>query len=183
MRSLLQREMSRLPLVTTARIAWGPMIGALAKKARTLTDAIRCMSRSLDSENMLTTYSAFVRTFLEYGSTMYMGVGTSHLDKLDRVQATLERIGGFEAELLAACREAALIALSLQQLDGDCREGLRDFAPVLVTVKVLEAKIERNRRSGLLREKSKSSDIRKFCWRYIQGRCDNCTWTASQGSV
>jgi hypothetical protein len=37
-------------------------------------------------------------------------------------QATMERIGGFKAEPLAARREAALIALTLKQLDGDCRE-------------------------------------------------------------
>ena len=82
---------------------------------------------------------------------MYMGAGISHLGKLDRVQATMGRIGEFKAEPLAARREAALIALSLKQLDGDCREGLRDFALVLVTVKVPEAKIGRNRRPGLLR--------------------------------
>ena len=60
-----------------------------------------------------------------------MGAIPTHLNKLDRVQATTERIGGFKAEPLAARREAALIALSLKQLGGDYREGLRDFAPVL----------------------------------------------------
>ena len=89
-----------------------------------------------------------------------MGATPTHLNKLDRVQATMERIGGFKAEPLAARREAALIALSLKQLGGDGREGLRDFAPVLVIVKVPEAKIQRSRRPGLLRpdysEKSQS---------------------------
>ena len=42
----------------------------------------------------------------------------------------MKRIGGFKAEPLAARREAALMALSLKQLEGDCREGLRDFVPV-----------------------------------------------------
>ena len=36
-----------------------------------------------------------------------------------------------------------MIAMSLKQLDGDCREGLRDFAH--------EATIQRSRRPGLLR--------------------------------
>jgi hypothetical protein len=153
-------ELKLMGYIFDEALSWGPMIGALAKKARTRTDAIRRMSRSLDSENMLTMYSAFVRPILEYGSTMYMGATPTHLNKLDRVQATMERIGGFKAEPLAARREAALIALSLKQLDGDCREGLRDFAPILVTVKVPEAKIQRSRRPGLLRpdysEKSQS---------------------------
>ena len=104
---------------------------------------------------MLTMYSAFVRTILEYGSTT-----PTHLSKLDRVQATMERIGGFKAEPLAARREAALIALTLKQLDGDCRELLREYAPVLVTVKVPEEKVDRSRRVGIVRpdysEKSQS---------------------------
>ena len=99
----------------------------LAKKARTRVDAIRRMSRSLDSKNMLTMYSAFVRPILEYGSTLFMGAKPTHLSKLDRVQATMERIGGFKAEPLAARREAALTALTLKQLDGDCRELLREY--------------------------------------------------------
>ena len=57
-------------------------------------------------------------------------------------------------------REAALVALTLKQLDGDCRELLREYAPVLVTVKVPKVKAARNRRPGLLRpdysEKSQS---------------------------
>ena len=54
----------------------------------------------------------------------------------------MERIGGFKAEPLAARREAALIALTLiqKQLDGDCRELLREYAPILVIVKVPEVK-------------------------------------------
>ena len=47
----------------------------------------------------------------------------AHLEKLVRAQRAMERIGGFKAEHLAARREAALIALTLKLLDGDCREG------------------------------------------------------------
>jgi hypothetical protein len=154
------KEMKLVGFTFDAKLTWGAMIGALAKKARTRVDAIRRMARSLDSKNMLTMYSAFVRPILEYGSTLFMGATPTHLSKLDRVQATMERIGGFKAEPLAARREAALIALTLKQLDGDCRELLRDYAPVLVTVKVPKVKAARNRRPGLLRpdysEKSQS---------------------------
>ena len=74
---------------------------AEAKKARKRVDAIRRMPRSLDSENMLKMYSAFVRPILEYGSTLFMGAKPTHLEKLDRVQATMERMGGFKAQPLA----------------------------------------------------------------------------------
>ena len=62
-----------------------------------------------------------------------MGATPTHLSKLYRVQATMKRIGGFkpdhEAEPLTVRREAALIVLTLKQLDGDCREPLREYAP------------------------------------------------------
>ena len=109
-----------------AKLTWAAMIGALAKKARTRVDAIRRMARSLGSKNMLTMYSAFVRPILECGSTLFMGATPTHLSKLDQVQATMERIGGSKAEPLADRRAAALIALTLKQLNGDCRELLQE---------------------------------------------------------
>ena len=39
----------------------------------------------------------------------------------------------------------------MEQLGSDCRELLREYAPVLVIVKVPEANVARNRRQGLLR--------------------------------
>ena len=48
-------------------------------------------------------------------------------------------------------REAALIALSFKQLDGECREGLREYAPLLHTVKLTDGKLNSSRHSGLLR--------------------------------
>ena len=68
-----------------------------------------------------------------------MGAKPTHLEKLERVQATMGRIGGFKAQPLADRREAALIALSFKQLDGECREGLREYAPLLHVVKLLTA--------------------------------------------
>ena len=53
-------------------------------------------------------------------------------------------------EPLAARREAALIAMTLEQLDGGCREGLRNYALVLHNVK-LSYSNENSRRVGLLR--------------------------------
>ena len=61
-----------------AKLTWGAMIGALAKKARTRVDAIRRMARSLDSKTMLTMYSVFVGPILEYGSTLFMGAPPTH---------------------------------------------------------------------------------------------------------
>ena len=86
----------------------------------------------------------------ELNSHLVHGSKTTHLEKLDRVQATMERTGGFKAQPLADRREAALIALSFKQLDGECREGLREYAPLLHTVELTDGKLN-SRHNGLLR--------------------------------
>ena len=65
-------ELKLMGYIFDEALSWEPMIGALAKKVRARTDDIRRMSRSLDSENMLTMYSAFGRPILEYGSTIHI---------------------------------------------------------------------------------------------------------------
>ena len=132
------------------------LLGALrtGPRARKRVDAIRRMARSLDSENMLKMYSAIVRPILEYGSTLFMGAKPTHLEKLDRVQATMERIGGFKAQSLANRRDAALIALSFSNWRVDCtvlQATGREYAPLLHTVKLTDGKSLNSRHSGLLR--------------------------------
>ena len=39
-----------------------------------------------------------MRPILEYGSTLFMGATPTYLSKLDRVQATMKRIGGFKPD-------------------------------------------------------------------------------------
>ena len=97
-------------------------------------------------------YLASLCLILEYGSTLFIGAKPTHLEELDRVQATMERISGFNAQSLAGRRETALIALSFQQMDGagECREGLRGYAPLLHTVKLTDGKLN-SRHSVLLR--------------------------------
>ena len=57
---------------------------------------------------------------MEYNSVSWMGAAKSHLEKLDRVQRSAERIGGFTIEHLQARREsdAAAVSLALKMLDG-----------------------------------------------------------------
>jgi hypothetical protein len=106
------------------RLSWGPMIDKLAKKARSRLGAVFRLKRFLNSENMRTMYMMFVRSIMEYGSVLFMGAAQTHLSKLDKVQASAERRGGFQVESLQLRREAAAISLALKMLSGDCRDGL-----------------------------------------------------------
>ena len=46
------KEMKLVGFTFDAKLTWGAMIGALAKKTRTRVDAIRRMARCLDSTNV-----------------------------------------------------------------------------------------------------------------------------------
>ena len=67
---------------------------------------------------------------MEYGSAAWMGAVQSHLLKLDRVQDTAEKIGGFCSQPLEQRMEAA-VAFALKLLDGDCKGVLRNHIPNL----------------------------------------------------
>lgn len=52
----------------------------------------------LDSGNLETVYQAFVRSSLGYGNLEYMVGVPVHLQKLDRIQAATEKLGGFKLD-------------------------------------------------------------------------------------
>ena len=107
------------------------MINHLVKQARVRLRIVCRLQSHLSRENLETMYSAFVRSALEYGSVLYMGAKGTHLAKLDRVQATAERMFGIEVEPLVERREGAAIALALKLLDGAGRGTLQSFASSL----------------------------------------------------
>ena len=67
---------------------------------------------------------------------------------------------------------------------GDCRERVREYAPVLVTEKVPEEKVARNRRPGLLSpDYSEKIQSHRTSASFVGVKVDNCTRTVGQGSV
>ena len=51
------------------------------------------------------------------------------LQKLDRVQVTAGKLGGFKVESLEARRDASLVGLLFKLLDGKGRGQLNNFKP------------------------------------------------------
>ena len=144
------------------KMRWGPMIDVLAKKARSRLAALRRLRFVLDDNNMKTMYIMFVRSVMEYGNVVYMGAADSHLDKLDRIQRSAEKIGKFTVEPLKCRREAAAISLALKLLDGRGRGRLQDHTPTLVDIKTI--RFSRHTSNGLKLQsviKAKSLDVYK----------------------
>ena len=63
---------------------------------------------------------------------IYLSAANSNKQKLDRVQARAEKVGGFSVESLDSRRSAALIGFTFKLLDGDGRGLLNEFIPTVV---------------------------------------------------
>jgi hypothetical protein len=121
------------------KLTWKPMVEAIAKKARIRLGALRRLKRHLDSNDIKTLYTAFVRSTMEYGTMLYMGAAPSTLETLDKIQESAMKIGGFEIESLSSRREATAAAFALKMLDGKCRGVLQDCTPTLEKVAIPQA--------------------------------------------
>jgi len=139
-----------------SKLKFGEMIDKLAKKARVRLGAIRRLKPMLDSNNLETMYKMFVRSILEYGSVVYMGASDTNLAKLDRVQKSAERIGGFTIESLSSRREAAAVSLALDLLDGEGYGELQQHKSQLIEPLRLSKKRTRYVASAGLQLKSKA---------------------------
>ena len=96
----VREDTTLVGLLIDQRMRWGPMVDKLVIKARKRIGALARVSHLLNSENMQLIYSMFIRSIMEYNSVSWMGAAPSHLAKLDRVQQTAERLGGFQVESL-----------------------------------------------------------------------------------
>ena len=98
-----------------------------------------------------------------------MGAAKSHLEKLDRVQSSAERIGGFVVESLQSRREAAAISLALDLLDDKGYGELKKYKPELIEPLKLSKKMTRHTTSaGLqLKSNSKTNSLDQFKRSYL----------------
>ena len=156
------------------KMTWSGMIEANAKKARQRIGMLSRLRHLLDDRNMQTMYCTFIRPILEYGSVQYMGAAATHLDRLDSVQRTAERIGRFEVESLQSRREAAAMSFTLKLMDGNGRGVLDAMAPVVVEVS-LGKKRCRHTATGLqLQSRSGAYSLDSFKRSYLGSI--HCIW-------
>ena len=80
------------------RLSWAGTIADIVSKARRRFGMLTRLRRLLDNNNVQVMYTTFIRPILEYGSVQFMGASSVHLNKLDAIQRTAERIGCFKVE-------------------------------------------------------------------------------------
>ena len=97
---------------------------------------------------MCAIYTMFIRSILEFSCVSWMGTAQTHLDKLDRIQASAQKIGGFKIESLQCRREAAAVAFALKLMGGQPRGVLKDFIPKVIEPLKLTRKRTRHTLKG-----------------------------------
>ena len=142
-------QMKLVGFIFDSKMRWGQMIDKVARKARARLAALRRLVPVLDAGNLKTMYMMFIRSCIEYGSVLYMGAADTHLQKLDRIQASAERMCGFQLESLESRRDAAAMSLALKLLAGRGRGILNKFTPCLRSVVVSRATRTATARSGI----------------------------------
>ena len=115
-----------------SKLRWGSMVDKLAVKARQRLGALSRVRHLLGSKNMCAIYTMFIRSIMEYNCVSWMGTAQTHLDKLDRIQASAQKIGGFKIESLQCRREAAAVAFALKLMSGGARGELKNFVPKVI---------------------------------------------------
>ena len=128
-------EMKLVGFIFDKKMTMEKMVNHVKAKAKVKLAAIFRLKQHLDSHNLESMYKAFVRSSIEYGNLEYLSAAQTHTRKLDRIQASAEKLGGFKVESLSSRREAALIGFIMKLLDGDGRGALNEFTPELYTHK------------------------------------------------
>ena len=108
-RLINKKELKLVGFTFDSKMTMEPMVKKTSKKGRAKIAALFRLRPYLSSDNLELMYKAFVRSAMEYGSLEYMIAAPSNLQKLDRIQATAERLGGFKVESLESKRDASLI--------------------------------------------------------------------------
>ena len=88
-------------------LSWKSHISKLASKASCRLGILRCAKSFLGPPELLTIYKAFVRSLMEYYSSLWAGAPTSHLSQLHAVENKAFRIIGMSRD------EAESLGLSL----------------------------------------------------------------------
>ena len=141
-------ETTLVGLKIDRRMRWGPIVDKLATKARQRIGALSRVRQHFNSDNLKTVYQMFIRSIMEYNSVSWMGAAQTHLDKLDMIQLSAQKIGDFSVESLQSRREVATLSLALKLLDGNGRGDLQSFVPTLIEPTKTCKRITRHTLSG-----------------------------------
>ena len=101
---------------------------ALIRGKQCLGQLYRCRSL-LGSHGIATAYKSWIRPMLEYGSILYSGAATTHLNRLDSFQARVENMCGITFPPLTNRRNASILGLTCRLLAGEGRGNLQTFCP------------------------------------------------------
>ena len=130
-----EEELTLVGFVFDKKLTWKPMLNKVCSKGRQALGAMFRLKSLLGCSDLAILFKAFVRSTLEYGNLEYFAAAPGYLQRLDRIQATAERLCGHSFTALGDRRKAAAFGLICKLLDGECIGQLQQMCPVLVVEK------------------------------------------------
>ena len=134
----LEKEIKILGVTFDSKLTWNKHLSNVSGRAGQKLGALRRISSKLSVPGPATVYKSQVRSVMEYSSLAWMGAASTHLNKLDSVQArAIEIIGvseeaastDFNIKTLKHRRNVASATLMYKMRTDYCPEKLIELCP------------------------------------------------------
>ena len=109
------------------KLTWKPMLNKVCSKGRQAIGAMFRLKSLLGCSDLAILFKTFVRSTLEYGNLEYFAAAPGYLQRLDRIQASAERLCGHSFTALGDRRKAAAFGLVCKLLDVECIDQLQQI--------------------------------------------------------
>ena len=97
-----EEKLTLVGFVFDKKLTWKPMLNKVCSKGRQALGTMFRLKSLLGCSDLAILFKAFVRSTLEYGNLEYFAAAPGYLQRLDRIQATAERLCGHSFTALGA---------------------------------------------------------------------------------
>lgn len=122
-----------LGLTITDNLSWDTHISNTVTKARRSLGYLRRAKRVLSGSSLAVIYKSHIRSIMEYASPIWMGGGSTQLQRLDKIQERAKRIIGpdhcFNLQELAHRRGVAGMCILHRLARKTAPEAIHDLCP------------------------------------------------------
>ena len=110
-----------------ALLTWEAHIVSILNRGKQRASQLYSCRSLLTSQDLSLMYKSWVRPALEYGSILYAGAASTHLQRLDRLQSRIEQTCCSHFQSLLHRRNASIIGLVCRLLAGEGRGNLQNY--------------------------------------------------------
>ena len=132
----------QIPEVTSVKVfgftfnslfTWQTHIDSVLKRGRQCLGQLYYCHSFFECQDISLLYKSWIRHMLEYGSILYPGAASSHVNRLESFQSQIESMCGSTFSSLIDQRHAYILGFTCRLIDGEGRGNLQTFCPTFKT--------------------------------------------------